>query len=195
MAVTFVPQEALDSGLLNPSYHERLLADAHQIVELAGVPLRALWAPLSKYCTQEEVSWVRVLRRPTDLGLVLLGKGHDVSVEDKMMAITGACLRNYTDARLMPLQEVMRLCKAGEMPAPTVLLIPNFCLDKLDGGDIASWDTQHLLGMLLHRGARGLKTILGISSWAAMEKQYGSSFRSHVETKYTVSTGAALVAA
>lgn len=183
-----VPESAFSAKLLDREYHERLLADLSQIVAKAGVPANAVWSRLSEYCTQDEVDWVRNIRSSEDSGLLFLGSKFVPSVEDKMIAITGVCLRNYTDARVMPLQDVLRVLKEGEMPTPTVLLISNFCLDKSKGGDVPTWDVSMLMGLLLTRSNKGLKTILYSTSMALVQKQYGDAFKALLECKFAIAT-------
>jgi len=183
---SFIPAAAFKSGLLDRDYHERLLSDLPQLVAKAGVPMHAVWSRLSDYCTAEEIAWVRDLRCTPDNGIVFYGDHFAVPVEDKMVAIAGVCLRNYTDARLMPVQEVIRRLKDDDMPTPSVLLIPNFCLPKDGGGDMPTWETTHLMGLLINRMGKGLKTILYCSSLETAEKQYGKAFRAHLESGYAL---------
>ena len=188
MSQAIVPKEAFASKLLDKEFHERLLADLPQIVAKAGVPAHAVWSRLSMFCTPDEVSWVRALHNPSNSGLIFVGEEFDHLVEDKMVAITGVCLRNYTDARLMPVQEVVKRLKDDTMPMPTVLLIPNFCIGKNKGGDLATWQITTLMGMLIERMGKGLKTILSCDSMATVEKEYGAAFRKHIEAKYSIAT-------
>lgn len=180
-----VPDEVFASGLLDKAYHDRLLADLTKVVEVAGIPAKFVWTKLSSFCGKEEIAWLRTLRSSEQDGLAYTGKLNN-PVEDKMMAMVGACLRNYIDARLMSVQDVIQLTKDGDMPSPTVLLIPNFCVDKAEGGDIAQWQTSSLLGLLYTRASKGQKTVLYASSLAALEKNYGRPFRDTVEAHYLV---------
>lgn len=183
------PQEAFDSKLLSHDYHDRLLADLNRIVRVAGVPHSAVWSKLSDFCEEDkDYLWVKNLRRNEDAGLVYIGKT-SIPVEEKMRAITGACLRNYMDARIMSVQDVVKRLKEDTMPTPSLLLLPNFCLDKTDGGDVASWDVAQLLGLLLDRASLGKKTVLYIPSWAVLEKQYGTVFREHFELYFATMMG------
>lgn len=182
--MTHIPQEVFDKKILDLEYHGRLIANVDAVLHTAGILPHMLWSRLSDYCTEPEVSWVRNIKKQTSTcGLLLTGKSK-TPVEDRMMAIAGACLRNYVDARMMPVQDVLSLCKSDSMPSPTVLLIPNFCLDKGEGGDIPQWQVSSLLGLLLGRMARGHRTVLYVSSLAALEAHYGGTFRSHVEAHY-----------
>lgn len=186
MLLSKVPKEAFASGLLNLDVHDRLLLNLERVVKKAGVPTHAVWSKLSDFCEpKSDYAWVRDLHSSADFGLVYVGK-LKVPADAKMRAITGACLRNYTDARMFTVQEVIRLLKDDSLPDATLLLIPNFCVDKTDGGDIPTWEVQLLLGMLLKRMSAGQKTVLYISSWTALEKQYGESFKDHLQAHYSV---------
>lgn len=187
MNLTAVPEEAFASGLLNKEYHERLILDLEKLALLAGVPPHVVWSRMSAFCNEDEVEWTRGVRSSPCAGLAFVGKGHTPSVADKMLAMTGVFLRNYTDARVMPVQDVLRLIKADDMPTCTVLLIPNFCMEKDNGGDIASWEVSSLMGLLLTRSNLGLKTILYVTNMTTLEKQYGSTMREHIEDKFAIS--------
>lgn len=186
MNLVDVPSEAFDTKLLDPKVHERLIADLDQVVETAGVPRSAVWTRLSSACTPAEVEWVRYLRNPDNAGLVIIGKE---PVDLKMIAIVGACLRNYTDARMMSVQEVLRRIKDDNMPQCTVLLIPNFCLGKDDGGDIPTWEVSSLMGLMIDRSARPLKTVISVPSMPVVEKQYGKNMRRLIETRFCSAAG------
>lgn len=181
-----IPEEVFEIGILNRQYHDRLLADLERLAAKAGIPPEFVWAKLSKYCTDAEVTWVKEMRRGDTHGMAYVGNKTKVPVEDKMMAITGACLRNYTDARIMSVQDVIHRLHEDNMPQPTVLLIPNFCMDKGDGGHIAQWEISSLLGLLYSRLARNLKTVIYVGSMASLADNYGSAFRTHVEAHYSL---------
>lgn len=180
-----IPEEVFEIGILDKEYHARLLLDLERHAAKAGIPPEFIWSRMSVYCTADEVAWVKRMRLGKDHGLCYVGE-FSVPVEDKMMAVTGTCLRNFIDARVMPVQEVLSNLKSDHMPYPTVLLIPNFCLSKGEGGDIAQWQSSALLGMLYSRLAKNLKTVLYIGSEQALEKNYGEAFLKHIKAHYTL---------
>ena len=186
MKTTAIPEEAFNSGLLNREYHDRLLMDLERLCAKAGVPTSAILLRLSDFCKKgQDYDWVRDFKISPDAGLAYVGKS-DVPAADKMTAIVGACLRNYTDARMMVLQDVLAKLKDGAMDSPTLLLIPNFYLGKDDGGDVATWETTRLLDLLLARQSEGKKTVIFAASLAGVEKAYGSSVRELIEGKYSI---------
>lgn len=178
-----IPKEAFDSCLLSREFHERLLLGLDKIVLKAGIPASMVWSRLSHYCEPgADYDWVRDLRINEDAGLVYVGK-HEIPATERMKAIVGACLRNYTDARILSVQEVLKRMKDDTLPSATVLLIPNFCLEAEDSA-IAKWDTHQLMGLLIDRATAGQKTVLHIASWTTLEKQYGVTMRDHLEAYY-----------
>jgi len=179
-----IPDEVFSIGILSHEYHERLIADLDRVAEVAGIPKQFVWSKVSEYCTEPEVAWIKRMRKGQDHGLAYIGK-KSKPISDKMMAIVGACLRNYIDARLMTVQEVLLRLKNDTMPQPTVLLIPNFSLEKKDGGDIPQWQVSSLLGLLYTRLARGLKTVVFISDMNSLSMFYGESFKKHIDSHYT----------
>ncbi len=180
-----IPQDAFKQKLLDEKYHERLLMDVEKVTEQAGIPLNFVWSKLSDYCDPEDSEWVRGMRLNNDCGLAYVGNFEN-PVADKMMAITGACLRNYIDAKFIPLQDVAASLKRGHPPVASVLLIPNFCIGKAGVDDVPPWEVSALLGMLYTRLAKNQKTVLYIGSMAALEKNYGTAFKQHITNHFTV---------
>lgn len=170
---------------MDKEFHARLLLEIERFTETAGIVPAMVWSRMAEYCTEEEIEWVRRMRQDKTNGMVYVGSPN-VPVEDKMMAIAGACLRNYIDARVMPVQDVIARLRADTMPHPTVLLIPNFCIEKGEGGDIAQWHISSLLGLLYSRLAKNLKTVLYVGSWASLEKNYGEAFKKHIASHYHI---------
>lgn len=178
-------QAAYDSGLIDRGYHERLIADIQGVVQQAGVDESYVWTPMSKYCGEVEIEYVIDIKLQTSLedpvfGMVYVGKVEDAPINDKMMSIAGACLRNYVNAKVMTLQAVIDAMKATSMPSPTVLLIPNFFLSRSGGGRIAEWEVSSLIGLLYQRQQEGKQTVLYVGDWDGMKAEYGQVFADHI---------------
>lgn len=178
-----VPIEAFNCNRLNREYHERLLANLTLFTHIANIQPKYIWSSLKDYCKSNDLEWVKTIKLQDTTGMYYSGKCHQ-PVEDVMSAIAGAMLRNYIDARMMTLQEVINHLKDNDMPAPTVLLIPNFYLSANNGGKVATWEVSDLLGMLLQRMSQNLKTIIYINDVKGMEKEYGSTFADHITKHY-----------
>lgn len=178
-------QTALKSGLIDINYHERLVADMHGVLQQAGVPENYIWTSMHKYCDDVEVGYVTDIKKYASqedpiFGMVYVHKINGAPVNDRMLAIAGACLRQYINAKVMTLQEVLGSLKTSDMPSPTVLLIPNFFLSKSDGGRIAEWEVSSLLGLLYKRHQEGKQTVLYVGDWDGMRADYGQVFADHL---------------
>lgn len=185
--IASVPEEAYTSGVLNKEFHDRLIRDIDVVSESAGIPPKFLWSKMSEMCQEADIEWVKSIPKSMDHGLVMVGSGFkkaDHPVTDRMMAMAGAFLRNYIEAKVMPLQDVLTALKNDSMPSPTILLIPNFCLANTDGGSVAPWQIGSLLGLLYSRLSRNQKTVVFVSSIECVEKAYGESFKAHFQSHF-----------
>ena len=98
-----------------------------------------------------------------------------------MMGVAGACLRNFVEAKVMTIQELLSDLKAGDPPDVTVLLVPNFFIEKSEGGKIADWHIAELLGVLYARVAKGQQTFLYVSNFDSLRKTYGEPIALHLQ--------------
>lgn len=126
------------------------------------------------------------MREDGDDGLIYHGDVFEIPVEDKMMAIAGACLRNYIDARVLTVQNVLQMLKNNTMPDCTVCLVPNFCMSNMDNKSVAPWEAAALLGWLYSRMAKNLKTVLYVGSMTSLEVSYGAAMLKHVKAHYAI---------
>lgn len=180
-------QTAIDTGLIDEATHEMLLADLSHWSRQAGIPEGFVFSSLTKYCDKKaELDYVASLMDPDEevIGMMYLGKVGGASINDRMMAIAGVCLRNYINAKVMTVQDVIQSLKDNSMPSPSVLLIPNFFLSTKGGKHVADWQVSSLLGMLYKRQQEGKQTVLYISNQKDMASEYGDSFTQHMHGKF-----------
>ena len=178
-------QAAYDSGLMDHSYHERLVADIQGVIQQAGIPEPYVWTSMRKHCGENEVDYVHNIHLHAQqddpvFGMVYLGAVKESPVNDRMMAIAGACLRSYVNAKVMTVQEVLESMKDQTMPSPTVLLIPNFFLGRSDGGRIPEWQVSSLIGLLYKRQQESKQTVVYVGDWDGMKSEYGQVFADHL---------------
>lgn len=178
-------EAAYESGLMDHTYHERLVADIKVVIQQAGIPEPYVWTSMRKHCGEHEVAYVHAIKEHAEqdnpvFGMVYLGNVKDSPINDRMMSIAGACLRNYINAKVMTVQEVLLAMKEQNMPSPTVLLIPNFFLSRSDGGRIAEWEVSSLIGLLYKRQQESKQTVLYVGDWDGMKAEYGQVFADHL---------------
>lgn len=177
------------ASVIDPEVHGPLIADWENLARAANVPVGCLDVSMVDANTEAEIAYVKALRRKAGegvYGMVCTGKKPKLPMTNRFIGITAACLRNYIEARIMTLDEVLQSVKRGAMPSPTVLLVPNFFITPSDGGKIADWQVSGLLSMLYDRQVAGKQTFLYVQSMAALEQAYGSAFRQHLEANFAL---------
>lgn len=173
-------------GPLMSSLHYRLVLDIERIAQKAGILPKFICTSMTKWCGDEEREWVRTLKANTSEGIAGLAYLGDVSdLESRMMAIAGACIRNYINARLMTLQDVVAMISDGDYPDCQVLLIPNFSLKKDEGGSVPAWQVAPLLGLIMNRYSKGKQTVVYIQHLPSMRAMYGKIMLDHITEHYT----------
>lgn len=183
-------EQAYESKVLDPEIHGRLVKEIESVARRANIPVQMVWTSMTKFCTDEEIDYVRELRKKNAvgiLGLVYVGYGTEdgVPVIDRMSAAAAACVRNYINAQVMMVNEIIQHTQAGTMPNPTVLLVPNFYVGEDD--KIPKWRSGALLDMLYSRRQEGLQTFLYVRDMNDLASDYGSSFVEHLKVFEKVS--------
>jgi hypothetical protein len=134
---------------------------------------------MSLHCGPKEVDWVRNWtknQRDGVPGLLLVGVSNPNS---RSQAICAALLRNYTDARVMPLNSVLALAErsSGEVLTPSCLLIPNlYVTGSSVGASLPAWKVQSLYDALLARTVRSKPTVVYVEDMAGLVGAYGKPF-------------------
>lgn len=177
--------------MLNNEHHDRLIKDLDNICRVANIPKQMMHKSAGEFLSVEEMKWLVSfpVQQRENRGLVFTGK-HTPSPDIKMMAMTAALLRNYVDSRLITVQALLDAHehRSGELPDPTVLMIPNLFV-KQGGKGLPSWKMQIVYDILLSRFAAGRLTVAYVENLGAMGAEYGSLFIQHLETNYLVSNG------
>ncbi|KVR21750.1 hypothetical protein WK13_35005 [Burkholderia ubonensis] len=174
------------TSVLDPIRHRDLMANIDRFCETAGISQYYVAHSARGHCTLEELEWLQKFRayRETHAGLVLT---NPAKADTRMMYMCGALLRNYIDARMYPLNSVLKMAKADELPEPTVLMIPNVYVAH--GGStkgIPAWEVQALYDILLERFAKNKPTVMFIEDMNGMAQAYGSVFADHIRSHYKI---------
>jgi hypothetical protein len=179
--------QAYNTGVLSPEVHGRLVANLDCFARRANIMEQMVLHKMSEFsCTAIEIDYVKKIRRQPAMGnygLIYTGK-ETKPVLTRMMAVAGACLRNFVEAKVVTLQELLSDMKEGSPPEATVLLVPNFFVAKSEGGKIADWHIAELLGLLYARMAAGKQTFLYVSDFQALQKTYGDPIAEHLKNHF-----------
>jgi len=171
--------DAFQSGVLDQEVHGRLVQDIERIAGTANIPVAAICTPLGHVCDEKTVDWVKGAKFHQETGdhIGLVFTGEIEQLNDKVDAMAGAFIRNFIDARVMTIEEIMSRIQAMSMPDPSVLLVPNFW-DGKDG--IPKWHKSMVLGLLFARASARQLTVLYIKDLEAMATDLGPTLRDHL---------------
>lgn len=182
--MTGLVEDPYASGILDRVHHARLVADIDRIARQAGIPRRYIWTPLANNVSAAEQGWVRQFHQHGAAGLcglLLVGKPDGIS--HRMASITGALLRNFVDARLVTLQDLLAQARDGSAVNCTCLAVPNFGMT--DGSKLPVWQTAGLLGVLTERFQANRQTVLHVPSLEKAGHEWGAAVRDHLESCFT----------
>ncbi len=179
MTQSFAIAQAQEIGILSKEVHgKHFTENLDRFAKTANIPVGMIMKPMSDFCGKEETKFVVDLHEHIHndiFGLNFQGSSVDYPVPTRMMAMAGACLRNFLDARVRNLGQALA---AGSGDLGDILFIPDFC-----GGNsstVADWDIPKILSLLIDRQAQGLLTIVCSPGGIILKKFYGASIANHV---------------
>jgi len=180
--------QAYDSKVLDPKIHGQLVKEIESVARRANIPVQMVWTSMKDVCSQAEIDYVRELRKKSaqgSLGLIYVGSQKDEQpVINRMSLVAAACVRNYINAKVMTLVDVIKQTQDGSMPTPTVLLIPNFY--TMANVKTPAWRLALLLDMLYSRQQEVLQTFLYVYDMDKLENEFGSTFAEHLKRFETI---------
>jgi hypothetical protein len=172
-------------SILNPQAHKRLIADLDHVCQTANVPATFVHRSMKGLVSDAEIDWVKNFnthRNNGVAGICLVGTPNS---ETRIMAICGALIRNFIDARIMPLNTLLALQEKDVLPEPTVLLVPNLFLRSSGKSmGIPPWKIQVIYDVLLQRFTSGKPTVLYVEEMDGMASAYGQVFADHINSHY-----------
>ena len=179
---------AYKSGVLKEAHHARLVQNIDGFARDAGIQPFWIWTPLAETVSAAEIDYVREFRKHRVegkvQGLAYFRLTSKAEPERHMAALAGALVRNFVRARVMTLGSVLDAVAKREEVEATCLLIPNFHFAKEEGGNIASWQVQHVHDLLVQRGQSGLQTVVYVSDFDSLRHDYGFALSRLIETNY-----------
>ena len=173
----------MDAALIDETYHAPLLRQWPSVAERANIAEHWIHQSATKYCSDAVCEWIRNLpANMRDQKAELLLGPKQYSAEDRCSVIAAAILRNYHDAKVMPLRELFASSKKMEVPDVTALLIPDF---YRDGTTLMEWQISYLSSVVSSRHLKGKATVLYVEDLGLMGKAYGNMLYEHIREFYT----------
>ena len=171
-------------SILDPVAHARLIRELLEVLRVANVPPQFVHSSAKSYCSETELDWLTNFHEQREAGVAGLAMIGVEAPENRCMAICGALLRNFVDARLVPLNVLIDDPQAGM--SASVLVIPNFYM-RTYGKAIPAWKVQPIYDVLLARMTAVKPSVLFIESLKDMEAQWGPGMASLIKNHYRVS--------
>ena len=174
------------TGLLDAKEHSRIIADFERVCTVAGIQGHFMHESMKTYCGPIEVDWVTKFwgyKKAGVAGLALVGVTRP---DTRCQSIAAALVRNYVDARVIPVNTLIDSTMNGNhTPSPTVLLIPNLFLTALGKG--TPWRMQAMYDLLLERSTKGKPSVVYVESLSGLTQMYGEPFRDFL-SRFTIVT-------
>lgn len=163
-------------GILDAKEHSRIIADFERVCTTAGIQGHFMYDSMTKYCGPTEVDWVKkfwTFKKEGCPGLML----HGVTKPDtRCQSMAAALVRNYVDARVIPLNTLIESTMNGNVtPSPTVLLIPNLYMLAMSK-NVPAWRVQAMYDLLLERATKSKPTVVYIENLKGAADVYGAPF-------------------
>lgn len=177
----------MTQGLLDAKEHSRIIADFERVCTIAGIQGHFLYESMTTYCGPIEVDWVKKFWKHKSAGVPgLLLRG--VSRPDtRCQSMAAALVRNFVDARVIPLNTLLEAASNGSIPpSPTVLLIPNLFMSAM-GKSVPAWRVQVMYDLLLDRSIKSKPTVAYVEDLDGVVKMYGEPFRDFL-SRFTIVT-------
>jgi hypothetical protein len=174
-------------SVLDNDVHKRLIADLPRLADTANVPISMIHHSAKTYVSATTLDWVRQYRQNRQKATSLMIEGmQPIAPETQMFAIAGVLLRNFIDARLLSLNDLIKAANTNsedEFPSPTVILIPNLFV-VTSGKSLTSWQIQTVYDILLKRRIADKLTVVYVQSMDALTDAYGELFAQHLLQNY-----------
>jgi hypothetical protein len=174
--------------ILDAIEHGRIIADFENVCATAGVQGRFLKESMTEYCQDVEVDWVRrfhAYRAEGCPGLLLEGVAKP---DTRCQAIAAALVRNYIDARVIPLNTVMDMSSDGGVPSPSVLVIPNL-YTVAAAKNMPAWRVGVVYDLLLNRATQGKPSVVYVENLKSLVGVYGAPFHDFLDNFRRVKDG------
>lgn len=166
--------------VLNAKEHARLIADQDHVCLVAGVQKRFLQTSMTEFCSEHEVEWVRNFHQHQEEGILGLMLEGVLKPDTRCQAIAAALVRNYIDARVVPVNTLLDMVSNGSVISPTVLLIPNLFVQATTK-TLPAWRVQTLYDLLLNRSTQGKPSVVYVENVIGLAAAYGNPFRDFLD--------------
>lgn len=170
----------MSEDMLNNLDHQRLIDAMPTIISQSHVPEVFIRTSARGNVDDADIKFLSSYHALKSNGVAGYCKVGGKGASRKLNFMAGALIRNYVDARVLSLES--SLLGAGE--EPTVLFVPDFCVETNDGRPFVGWKVQQVYDLLVTRMSKSKPTVLYVQSFGLLETNFGKSVADFVETNY-----------
>jgi hypothetical protein len=173
-------------GILEVESHYPLVERLEDFAAQANVPSYYVYnTRMADYCSKEEIDYARKFRSWTSQNVAgLLYMGSLQSVEDRMLAMAGALLRNYIQVRVLTMQSLVAALRELDPVDETMVMVPNFFLYSGSGSSMPEWQAAMLSDWLIGRFTKGKQTAVYVSDLDGCMERLGGMVMNHFRSHY-----------
>jgi len=172
------------AGILKYQKHWRMVQNIGMYAEQAGIPEYFIYNTSEGVLLETDVAYLEEFSSQFSKGIsgaVIEGKENFL---DRMYSMVGVLIRNFIDARFITLQDLIKEIKAGNPPKSKLICIPNFALDKSEGGNVATWEMSNVLSWMLNSHSQGRQVVVYVETLDYINQQYGGVLRTHIDNHF-----------
>lgn len=173
-----------DYGVLSPGNDKALVMNIEKYAKDAGIPAHYIYRSMFDFTENGVADWMRYYKGNLRRGIYGACLVSDDDALKKFSAVIGCAIRNYINARLMTIQEVIDSRKEGLKLSYELIAVPNFYVSKEEGGNIPTWDSALLLSWLYERYAASQQTVIYVSNMQNLGSAYGTAFQKFITNHY-----------
>lgn len=172
------------TGILNYQKHWRMVQNIGMYAEQSGIPEYFIYHTSEGILESKDVEYLEKFSNHFINGIsgAVIESNHNFI--DRMYSMVGVLIRNFIDARFITLQDLIKEIKSGNSPKSKLICIPNFALDKSEGGNVATWEMSNVLSWMLNSHSQGRQVVIYVETLDYINQQYGGVLRTHIDNHF-----------
>lgn len=172
------------TGILNYKRHWRMVQNIGMYAEQSGIPEYFIYNTSEGILLPKDIKYLEGFGTHQEKGIsgALIESNHNFI--DRMYSMVGVLTRNFIEARFITLQDLIKEIKAGNPPKSKLICIPNFALDKSEGGNVATWEMSNVLSWMLNSHSQGRQVVIYVETPDYINQQYGGVLRTHIDNHF-----------
>ncbi len=173
------------TGILNYKKHWRMVQNIGMYAEQAGIPEYFIYNTSEGILLPKDINYLEKFGVHSEKGISgAVMPTAETNFIDRMYSMVGVLTRNFIEARFITLQDLIKEIKAGNPPKSKLICIPNFALDKSEGGNVATWEMSNVLSWVLNSHSQGRQLVVYVESYDYIRQQYGGVLWTHIDNHF-----------